>query len=273
MVANLDIFFGFIKFLGSFCLLLHRKMYNSKRKQHMSTGFFRFKQFTVWHDRCAMKVGTDGVLLGAKANVEGARRILDVGTGSGVIALQLAQRAPEAHIVAVEIDPEAAQQAASNVAASPWADRIEVICADFAQFTTDEPFDLIVSNPPYFVNSLQNPDAQRATARHTDSLSYDVLCKRVAELLAPSGRFTLIYPVEFLKDVMAASACHHLSVECVTHVFTKPQQVKRMIASFLHEPKEGLLPTHEVDKICIQDERGNYTEEYRLLTAPFYLHF
>lgn len=239
----------------------------------MATGFFRFKQFTVWHDRCAMKVGTDGVLLGAWANVEGARRILDVGTGCGVIALQLAQRAPEAHIVAVEIDPEAAQQAASNVAASPWADRIEVVCADFARFAADEPFDLIVSNPPYFVNSLQNPDTHRAIARHSDSLPYDVLCKQVAELLAPSGRFTLILPLELYCDVVHVSANHHLDLEHVTRVFTKPQQAKRMIFSFLHTCQKGLLPAPQADEICIQDEQGNYTEEYRQLTAPFYLHF
>lgn len=273
MVANLDIFFGFIKFLASFCLLLHRKKYNSIKKQQMATGYFRFKQFTVWHDQCAMKVGTDGVLLGAWASVGGARRILDVGTGSGVIALQMAQRAPEAHIVAVEIDPEAAQQAASNVAASPWADRIEVVCTDFAQFTTDEPFDLIISNPPYFVNALQNPDAQRAMARHTDSLSYNVLCKRVSELLAPSGQFTLISPVEQLKELTAAAEEHGLGLKVMTRVFTKPNLCKRLILSYLHLPKEGYLPKYKEDQICIQDEQGNYTEPYRQLTAPFYLHF
>lgn len=220
-----------------------------------------------------MKVGTDGVLLGAWAHVEGARRILDVGTGCGVIALQMAQRAPEAHIVAVEIDSEAAQQAADNVAASPWADRIDVVCADFAQFAADEPFDLIVSNPPYFVNSLQNPDALRSMARHSHSLPYDVLFHRVAELLAPSGRFTLIAPAELLREVTYAADDHGLDLERLTHVFTKPNQCKRLIISFIHRPEKGYLPRHEEDQICIHDEEGRFTDSYRQLTAPFYLHF
>lgn len=247
----------------------------------MATDYFKFKQFTVWHGQCAMKVGTDGVLLGAWAPVEGARRILDVGTGSGVIALQMAQRAPEARIVAVEIDPEAARQAAANVAASPWADRIEVVCTDFAQLTAEEPFDLIVSNPPYFVNSLQNPDAQRAKARHSDSLPYDLLLERAAELLAPSGRFALIFPVEPLADVMGAATRHGLALDRLTRVFTKPRQCKRLLCAFMHKPQaEQLpqhtaeqLPAHQEEQIIIQDEQGHYTEDYRQLTAPFYLHF
>ena len=271
----------------------------------MATDYFKFKQFTVWHGQCAMKVGTDGVLLGAWAPVEGARRILDVGTGSGVIALQMAQRAPGARILAVEIDPEAARQAAANVAASPWADRIEVVCTDFARLTTEEPFDLIVSNPPYFVNSLQNPDAQRAKARHSDSLPYDLLLERAAELLAPSGRFALIFPVEPLGDVLEAAAKHGLALDHLMRVFTKPGQCKRLMCSFLHKPlKEQLpqckaehlpthqeeqlpahqeehlpahqeehLPAHQEEQICIQDAQGIYTAQYRTLTAPFYLHF
>ena len=247
----------------------------------MATDYFKFKQFTVWHGQCAMKVGTDGVLLGAWAPVKGARRILDVGTGSGVIALQMAQRAPEARIVAVEIDPEAARQAAANVVASPWADRIEVVCTDFAQLTTEEPFDLIVSNPPYFVNSLQNPDAQRAKARHSDSLPYDLLLEHAAELLAPSGRFALIFPVEPLADVMESATSHGLALDRLTRVFTKPRQCKRLLCAFMHKPQAEQfpqhtaeqLPAHQEEQIIIQDEQGHYTEDYRQLTAPFYLHF
>ena len=119
----------------------------------MSNHYFQFKQFTVWHDRCAMKIGTDGVLLGAWAPAEGARRVLDVGTGSGLIALQMAQRLPEAQIVAIELDPSAAGQAAENFAASPWSDRLEVVCDDFAHFTACL-FNIFIAGPQVFVCTL-----------------------------------------------------------------------------------------------------------------------
>ena len=116
----------------------------------MSNPYFQFKQFTVWHDQCAMKVGTDGVLLGAWASVERARRILDIGTGTGLVALMLAQRSlPDAKIVALEIDEAAAGQARENVARSPWQERIEVVQADFKKYRSSDKFDVIVSNPPY----------------------------------------------------------------------------------------------------------------------------
>lgn len=239
----------------------------------MAKDHFRFKQFTVWHDRCAMKVGTDGVLLGAWAPVEGVKRVLDVGTGSGVIALQIAQRAPEAHLVAVEIDPEAAHQAASNVAASPWADRIQVVCADFAHFLTEEPFDLIVSNPPYFVHSLQNPNASRTQARHNDSLPYDTLFRQATKMLAPEGRFCLIVPTSLHLELMEVAFDNHLGMECINHIFTKPGICKRAIYSFTRKPPTGMLPMHQVESLSIHDDEGNYTEEYRQLTAPFYLNF
>ena len=239
----------------------------------MAKDHFRFKQFTVWHDRCAMKVGTDGVLLGAWAPVEGVKRVLDVGTGSGVIALQIAQRAPHARIIAVEIDPEAARQAASNVAASPWADRIQVVCADFAHFLAEEPFDLIVSNPPYFVHSLHNPDASRTQARHNDSLPYDILFRHATTMLAPEGTFCLIAPTSLHLDMMGAAFDNHLGMECINHIFTKPGICKRAIYSFTRKPPTGMLPMHQVESLSIHDDEGNYTEEYRQLTAPFYLHF
>ena len=115
----------------------------------MSNPYFQFKQFTVRHDKCAMKVGTDGVLLGAWAPVQNAKYILDVGAGSGLISLQLAQRNPWASITSIEIDPAAAAQAKENIQSSPWSDRMEVICSDFRDYHAENKFDLIVSNPPY----------------------------------------------------------------------------------------------------------------------------
>lgn len=133
----------------------------------MPNPYFSFKQFTVYHDRCAMKVGTDGVLLGAWADVVSARNILDIGTGTGLISLMMAQRC-NARIRAVDIDADAVEQARGNVAASPWQDRIEVELQDICHFTSETLFDVIVSNPPYFTDSLKCPGKQRNIARHTD---------------------------------------------------------------------------------------------------------
>ena len=129
----------------------------------MSQPFFQFKQFTVWHDKCAMKVGTDGVLLGAWTPVESSARILDIGTGTGLVALMLAQRC-SASVIALEIDGTAAQQAAENITRSPWGSRIEVVCQDFRLYSNKNnslKYDTIVSNPPYFTDSLKCPDSQR----------------------------------------------------------------------------------------------------------------
>ena len=142
----------------------------------MSNPYFQFKQFTVWHDKCAMKVGTDGVLLGAWASVQNAHKILDVGTGTGLVALMLAQRSlPDADIIALEIDGAAAGQARENVTRSPWKERVEVVQTDFRDYQSSDKFDVIVSNPPYFVDSLECPDQQRNAARHNGSLTYEEL--------------------------------------------------------------------------------------------------
>ena len=152
----------------------------------MANPFFRFKQFTVWHDRCAMKVGTDAVLLGSWVNVDGAKRLLDIGCGCGLIALMVAQRC-EGQVVAIEIDSEASSQAAENVSRSPWSERMEVINADIRTFVDDEGFDVIFSNPPYFMESLKCPDRKRSDARHTDSLSFDDLMRSASSLLKQTG--------------------------------------------------------------------------------------
>ena len=164
---------------------------------------FRFKQFAVRQDRCPMKVGTDGVLLGAWAEVRpGDRRMLDVGTGTGLIALMLAQRSA-AWITAVDIDVECATQAAENFAASPWADRLDAVSVAVQRYDPVEKFDLIVSNPPYYVDSLLSPDEGRNTARHAAGLPFGELAAAVVRLLSPGGRFALVLPpVE-----MAALSC------------------------------------------------------------------
>lgn len=233
----------------------------------MSNSYFSLKQFTIWQDKCAMKVGTDGVLLGAWVSIEGARRILDVGTGTGLIALQLAQRCPEARITAIEIDREAALQAKENVLRSPWPDRVSVECCDFTEFTSTKKFDLIVSNPPYFVDALRCPDAQRNLARHSDGLNYEVLFGHSAPLLNKDGQISVIIPYEAEKLVADAAWKNGFSPIRHTDVYTKPgKPCRRQLLSFaMGTPKFGR------DSLYIEDENGHYTPEYVALTKDFYI--
>ena len=231
-------------------------------------GNFTFKQFAVEQDDVAMKVGTDGVLLGAWADCDGAKRILDIGTGTGVIALMLAQRNTEAKIHAVEIDETATRRARSNFDMSPWAERLTVENCAVQEFEPSEKFDLIISNPPYFVDSLQCPDAKRTTARHTQDLTFKELDKAVERLLAENGRFALILPTAEFEKYLATTHLH-LVRRCDMHP-TTGAAVKRVMAEFSKHAQAEIL--HE--NITIEKEkRGDYTEEYRTLTKDFYLKF
>jgi tRNA1Val (adenine37-N6)-methyltransferase len=233
----------------------------------MSNPYFSFKQFTVRHDRCAMKVGTDGTLLGAWTRVEEARRILDVGTGTGLIALMMAQRVPEARILAIDIDCEAVGQATENVAASPWPERICVERRDVR--TLDEPagtFDLVVSNPPYF-NALHSPDAQRHAARHTDSLSFGELTAAAARLLTAEGRLAVVIPTDAVREMQAAAAeadlfpCRH------TLVRTKPgAPAKRSLLEF-----QRRVEPYAEEELLLEEAPNQRSAQYRALTADFYI--
>ena len=163
----------------------------------MANDYFQFKQFTIHQQRCAMKVGTDGTLLGAWAQVPiKSARILDIGTGTGLIALMMAQRFPEATVLGIDIDGEAVNQAQENVVLSPFASRVEIRLQNVLDFEYKEGFDAIVSNPPYFVDALTCPDQQRTIARHTISLTYEGLMKSAYRLLKPDGMFSLVIPSE-----------------------------------------------------------------------------
>ena len=184
----------------------------------MSNPYFQFKQFTVWHDQCAMKVGTDGVLLGAWASVERARRILDIGTGTGLVALMLAQRSlPDAKIVALEIDEAAAGQARENVARSPWQERIEVVQADFKKYRSSDKFDVIVSNPPYLV---LKPDKKKISGNKADRILMWVSWFRTsgAYHYALEGMLNL-YQLSIEKMIRMLKRNGYLGVICPSTLF------------------------------------------------------
>lgn len=233
----------------------------------MSNDWFQLKEFRVRQDRCAMKVGTDGVLLGAWA--QGGQRILDIGTGTGLIALMMAQRYPQARIVAIDIDCEACKQAEENVATSPFADRIAVENVPLQQLNATEEFDAIVTNPPYFIDSLRNPDEQRALARHACSLPYKDLCKGVQLLLSSRGIFSVVLPTNNMEKFVAEAAFAGLYLykqyKIKTHLRKEP---KRCLMAFTKFRPDCL----EIKECTLLDEQGQKSEWYKALTHAFYLH-
>ena len=236
----------------------------------MSNPFFQFKQFTIRHDKCAMKVGTDGVLLGAWAGIESCNRILDIGTGTGLIAMMLAQRS-KAVIDAIDIDAEACLQAQENAESSPFAERIKnrhSALSDFAQTDTGL-YDLIVSNPPYFVDSLKCPDQKRNTARHTDTLTLEDLLQDSRKLLAPQGRIALILPYDLKERLADCIRTQNLFLSKETSVIPVPgAEPKRLLAELTAEPP--VFPTFS-SQLTIEIARHQYTDEYVSLTKDFYL--
>ena len=228
---------------------------------------FRFKQFSVEQEQVAMKVGTDGVLLGAWTNCADANRVLDIGTGTGLIALMIAQRSDAQRIVGIDIDSAAAVCAAQNFAASPWGNRLEAVQVPVQEYI-GEKFDLILSNPPYFVDSLLCPDSRRTTARHTTELTFEQLDNAVCRLLAPTGRFALILPTEQMERYIS-----HSSLKLVRRcdvISVVGGAVKRVMAEFVFD-FEG-APT--IETITIENgRRGDYCEQYIELTKDFYLKF
>lgn len=235
----------------------------------MPTPFFQFKQFTVYHDKCAMKVGTDGVLLGAWAEVEEATSALDVGTGTGLIALMLAQRNELLQICAIDIDQAAVLQARENVAATNWLNRIEVEQADFiSYFPANKQFDLIVSNPPYFRDSLKSPNDSRTAARHTDSLGFNQLVKQAALLLAAKGRFCVVIPTDGMSDFLADCTLSGLFLAKRLLVCTKPGAAPKRV---LLELRKAPVAVVNEEVLVVELARHQYSQEYIALTRQFYL--
>ncbi len=235
----------------------------------MSEPVFRFRKFIIRHDRCAMKVGTDGVLLGAWSAVDGCRRILDIGTGSGLVSLMAAQRVPDAEIVAVEIDAEAAAQACENVGASPFSGQIRVVHTDIRDFDADGGcFDCILCNPPYFTEDTLPADAARSLARHSAHLRYDELIASVVRLISPTGCFNVILPFSEHKDFVYKCFLYGLNLMRQCHVRSvghKPP--KRILLCFSPSGRVS----NEVEELVLMKPDGTRSAEYERLTGDFYL--
>ena len=232
----------------------------------MSNDYFRFKQFCIHHDRCAMKVGTDGVLLGAWGCVEG-RRILDIGTGTGLIALMAAQRNPEAKVFGIDVDEEAVFQASENVAESPFSRRIECILQDVLTFEPEAPFDAILCNPPFFTEDTLPDDKSRALARNNKNLPFPLLIKKVADLLADDGVFSLVVPSGLVQEIVGLCLENGLRLvrRCQVHT-TAQKPPRRTLLAF---SRQNLKCDEQV--LCLIDKVGSRSAQYQELTKDFYL--
>lgn len=233
----------------------------------MREKVFRFKQFSVTNDRSAMKVGSDGVLLGAWCDVTRARRVLDVGTGCGVIALMIAQRNRSAIIRALDIDEPSCQEAVANFGASPWTDRLLAQCVDFNVFTSRDNFDLIVSNPPYFSAGVLPEGEGRITARHTIALTYSALLARAATMLAPAGKIAIITPTDAYTEVIEAATMAGLRL--ARHTTVCSVEGKEPIRTLWEMTNVDTSLCRDTLAIC--DAHGSFTSKYVALTRDFYL--
>lgn len=234
---------------------------------------FTFKQFVIEDAHCAMKVGTDGVLLGAWADVSGCRHITDIGCGSGVVALMATQRAPLARVTGVEIDPGAARDARANAAASPFASRTEIVLADVCRYAATAPkSDCLLSNPPYHEEDLLPPTACRATARHTSGggMGFEALLRAACQLLdpaAPHARFSLILPTQALPRFLPLAAVHGFHETRRTDVVTRPgKPPKRTLLELRPHP----VPMRR-DVLVLVGDDGGRSEAYANLCRDFYL--
>lgn len=231
---------------------------------------FKFKEFTIQQDRCAMKIGTDGVLLGAWTSIDKKpSAVLDIGAGTGVLSLMLAQRSLADNIEALEIEEDAHEQCVSNFENSPWADRLFCYHAGLDEFVeeVEEPYDLIISNPPFYSEDVSSGNSSRDTARLNQSLPFDELLEGVSKLLSSEGLFDIIIPhKEELVFIKLASSFGLYPTRILRVKGNKDAEIKRSLLEFSF--KQGEIFEEE---LIIEIKRHEYTQEYIKLTKDFYL--
>ncbi|MCH5217073.1 MAG: methyltransferase [Muribaculaceae bacterium] len=231
---------------------------------------FRFKQFEVSHSQSSMRVGVDGVLIGAWGKVVGIRG-LDVGTGCGLVALMAAQRNASCRVDAIDIDEASVAEADGNFRRSEWQDRLVTFNADLFDFEPEDRYDFILSNPPFFSSGISRPLTAREKARHQGDMTPEMLMKAISCLLKPDGTFSLIVPFDLFEHYRQAAENHGLTLLKKCTVANSPdKKPKRIMLAFL-KAEASVSPTEET--LFIRDGLGNYSEAYKTLTRDFYLNF
>jgi len=242
----------------------------------MANSYFQFKQFTIQQDKTAMKVTTDGCLFGAwvsrelGVNSKESATVLDIGTGTGLLSLMLAQ-ANNVFIDAIEIDKDAFEQASENVAASPWADKIKVIHGDSNEFASSPPYDLIVSNPPFYENELKGTNTKKNLAHHNDGLLLPDLLGLIKKNLKSTGNFYLLLPFKRNEEVKKMFFESDLSVEqiCFVKQSTKHDYFRMMLKGALQRDVQTEII---ITDISIKDDNNHYTQDFTGLLKEYYLH-
>ncbi len=235
----------------------------------MSNHYFQFKQFTIHQDKCAMKVSTDACIQGAWTPIaNNVVHVLDIGAGTGLLSLMLAQRNSNIHIDAIELDADAAMQAQENISASPWADRVEVMQGDVTTHSFTRQYDMVICNPPFFNNSLLGDDEQRNSVRHTISLSYEALLTVLQNVLTPTGYAAILLPAaehELWQQLLAKNGW---AIAKLLQVHPKEASSYNRVISLCG--KQPMTET-EIEKLQIYKQGGGYTESFTQLLQPFYL--
>jgi tRNA1Val (adenine37-N6)-methyltransferase len=235
-------------------------------------NYFRFKQFTIIQERAAMKVGTDGVLLGAWTKVPQTGKILDIGTGTGVIALMLAQRSADTLVTGIEYEMEATREATENARNSPWCTRLSMLHISFQDYhkNCSQKFNLIVSNPPFFINSRKSKTGNLSIAKHNYLLSYDELAEGVAHLLSEDGMFTVIIPA--ISATLFQKTAEKQGLFKTRETIVRPNNLK-VPHRYLLEFSKFRLPVESGHLNIHNDDGQDYTEDYKEITRDFYLKF
>lgn len=236
----------------------------------MANTSFVFKKFTINQDKCAMKIGTDGVLLGAWASLKNnPYSILDIGSGTGVISLMLAQRSNAEVIDAIEINDNAYEQCVDNFEQSPWGDRLFCYHASLKEFVDEieDKYDLIISNPPFYSENYKTENEQRDLARFQDAMPFDHLIESVSKLLSENGAFSVIIPFKEEAKFTLLASKFNLFPSKILHVKGNPNsEIKRSIIEFYFHKSET-----RITELIIETERHQYTQDYINLTKDFYL--
>lgn len=228
-------------------------------------SIFKFKHFHIHQENAALKVGTDSMLLGSLCNWNTPKRLLDIGTGTGVLALMCAQRFNPEEIIGLEISEPAVIEAQMNTANNPFSAKIAILNQAVQEYRPEALFDAIISNPPFFENSSKNPNEQKSLARHTESLSFSELIQSIARLLTPDGKAWIIVPFESKGNLIKLAETNDLFVSDLVEISGKPGKLSRVVLAFEKQPV-----TTKLTALCIRTETGSYSEKYKVLTCEFH---